>query len=833
MRILQRWRKGRRDNRGLTLVELMCAIAILGLIGATVSGVMIVSAQSYQRGAGDIELQQEAQIAVNQIGDLVIDTTAQVTAPADGSSLTIDKGTSRYIITHNTATHELLYSEYTINGDGALLPVVENQLLAQNVTVFKANVDDFSTYGVLRIRMELVKGERSYAADFTITARNGQLSVSEVTAAATIVTETELVLEPNQVYELSATVMGAADGRVIWELANNTDVNTYVLEHPDGKMYLHVGNDETADTMMLMVKTVATNGASPLAQLPIQVHVRRVNDVSVGGTLTGGASYKAGATYKVTANVAGTNLSRFLGLTCDMDYANPYSLTWSYTLKDVDGNVISDIGNYVEWVEDSTLSCTTITLKQDLGDMELTVTAVAQHPDGSNKTTIPYGHEEDSWTLSGTIRVVMEGDWRRGGNSKMLLQNVDESNLITHEDGTTWLANYGVVTMKWYRYLYDMGDGHPGWVYINTQGNQGTHGSTQDTNSGIIANFSLGSPLTLFEYLEPGRYSYSSPYYANMDANVLGADISIPKLKVEIDFGGYQTGSGVFTIEDIAFEYRNSYPDDAEDNWSPETGSHVVYVTPEDTTDTYTSYFRLLHGWDDVYAMENGYCAFNRFVGVIKDEPGIRNDVSYDLTFLKDGTAYKRSDGEGTDNYWDATLPNAWGGLGDYVPLTYLKVPQFGTDGLLGQQISSGSGENCTLTVLVTQEEKNRFCVGEGTVIKEIYEYNLAFGTNWFFGNWDTDALITRFDRVDGCNGILEFHFMPANVQITNHAGNAPAVRYCPRAGEAGLNAGGYYYINATSRYKVNGAQAEYQVNTGGVWVNQYTLTWNGSKWCD
>ncbi|MBD5496146.1 MAG: prepilin-type N-terminal cleavage/methylation domain-containing protein [Lachnospiraceae bacterium] len=807
MRILQRWRERKRDNRGLSLVELMCAIAILGLIGATVSGVMIVSAQSYQRGAGDIELQQEAQIAVNQIGDLVIDTTAQVTATADGSSITIDKDTSRYVITHNSATHELLYSEYIVNGDGSLIVVVENQLMAENVEVFKADAADFSDYGILRLRMELVKGDRSYAADFTITARNGQLSVSEVTAAATIVTETELVLEPNQEYELNATVMGTADGRVVWELTNNTDVNTYVLEHPDGTIRLHVGNNETADTMMLMVRTVTTNGVSPLASLAIPVRVRRVNDVSVSGTLTSGVPYKTGATYRVTANVAGTNLARLLGLACDTDYVNPYRLTWSYTLKDIEGNEVSDIENYIEWAEDSTLYNTMITLKQDLGDMELTVTAVAQHPDGTNKTSIAYGHEEDSWTLSGFIRVVMEGDWRRGGNSRMLLQNVDESNLITLEDGTTWLANYGVVNMKWYRY------NSLGWEFLTEQGNQGTWGSDQDTNAGIISNFATGSPLILFEYLQHDRYSYSCPYYMNSGTTY---DYGISKLKVEIDFGGYQTGSGVFNIQDIAIEYRNSRPDDPEDSWSPETGAHVVYVTPEDSTDLYTSYFHLLHGWDDDFANNQGYYLYNRFVGVIKDEPGYENDECYDLTFVNGaGVPYKRSAGEAVD----------WAGN------TYLQVNEnFTWLSLLNDQISTGSDGNYTISAKITQDEKNRFCA-DGTVIKEIYEYNYSFGSNWW--TWMSDESKARFEAVDGCDGILEFHFVPANVQITNHAGNAPAVRYCPRAGEAGLNAGGYYYINATSRYKVNGSQAEYQVNNGGSWATQYMLTWNGSKWCD
>ena len=72
-----RW-KGRRklNNKGLTLMELICAIAILAIVTASIGSVMVVSARSYQRDSDEVSLQQEAQVTANQIADLVIDSTA-------------------------------------------------------------------------------------------------------------------------------------------------------------------------------------------------------------------------------------------------------------------------------------------------------------------------------------------------------------------------------------------------------------------------------------------------------------------------------------------------------------------------------------------------------------------------------------------------------------------------------------------------------------------------------------------------------------------------------------------------------------------------------------
>ena len=61
---------------GLTLVELIISMAILAVVGIAVGGAMYVSSRSYTRGASEVNVQEEAQVASNLICDWIIDATS-------------------------------------------------------------------------------------------------------------------------------------------------------------------------------------------------------------------------------------------------------------------------------------------------------------------------------------------------------------------------------------------------------------------------------------------------------------------------------------------------------------------------------------------------------------------------------------------------------------------------------------------------------------------------------------------------------------------------------------------------------------------------------------
>lgn len=444
--MMQMFWKGRRklNNKGLTLMELICGIAILAIVTASIGSVMVVSARSYQRDSDEVSLQQEAQITANQIADLVIDSTAGVkyTCPlgdylseadaiAAGAvagtdrTLSIDGNGKRYVVSFKEAESKIYYAEYTLNPDGSATPSPEGeQLMAEHVNLFAADIRNFTDSGYMELTLGFEKNAKSYAATFTITARNGAVTVSGAEAAASISTELELVLEPNQTYLLNATVTGPSNTEMTWSLGGgSTDPATQVF-HDAGGWKITIGQNETASEIYLLVRSNAKkeDGVTPQAQQTVIVHIRRVTAVNLNVTLQSGSDLMAGAEYLITADVAGTNLPKLMTGSSDVDpaYVSPYRVEWDY-IYSVNGHAVggdhwtdyqwqpwyhpspSDYFTVLEEIEgsDSTAPSIRIKLLENIDEYrQLLVTATATHPEGtaglppvsSNKTGLPYGH---------------------------------------------------------------------------------------------------------------------------------------------------------------------------------------------------------------------------------------------------------------------------------------------------------------------------------------------------------------------------------------------------------------------------------------------------------
>ena len=425
-------------------MELICAIAILAIVTASIGSVMVVSARSYQRDSDEVSLQQEAQITANQIADLVIDSTAGVKyscplgdylseadAIAAGAvtggdrTLSIDGNGVRYVVSFREADNKIYYAEHILNPDGTSTPAgAGEQLMAENVKLFAADIRNFSDSGYMELTLGFEKNTKTYVAAFTITARNGAVTVTGAEAAASITTELELVLEPNQTYLLNATVMGPSNTDMTWSLGGgSTDPDTQVFK--DGADWkITIGQDETASEIYLLVKSNAKkeDGVTPQAQQTVIVHIRRVTAVNLNVTLQSGSDLMAGAEYLITADVAGTNLPKLMTGSSDVDpaYVSPYRVEWNY-IYSVNGHAVggddwtnyqweswyhpspSDYFTVLEEVEgsDSTAPGIRIRLLENIDEYrQLLVTATATHPEGmageppvsSNKTGLSYGH---------------------------------------------------------------------------------------------------------------------------------------------------------------------------------------------------------------------------------------------------------------------------------------------------------------------------------------------------------------------------------------------------------------------------------------------------------
>ena len=100
MKILKRMNKSNnRKNSGFTLVELVIVMAIMGILGLAVVGFIGTSTKQYKYATKDVDLQYEAQLTMNQIGDLIIDAQkgvkyepATVAAPVEVASVNPEAG---------------------------------------------------------------------------------------------------------------------------------------------------------------------------------------------------------------------------------------------------------------------------------------------------------------------------------------------------------------------------------------------------------------------------------------------------------------------------------------------------------------------------------------------------------------------------------------------------------------------------------------------------------------------------------------------------------------------------------------------------------------------
>lgn len=393
------------DNRGLTLVELLCSVAILSIVGMTISSVLIVSADSYDRSNSEIQAQQEAQLVANQIDDLLIDATADVNYDTSAEpTLTIKQGG----ITHTVVLKgdELYYS----NG-------VDEQLLASGVRDFDVDDTEFTERGYIKLKMKMDRKSQTYESVFTITARNKDTTAA-TKVIATINLPNSIILEPNQEYTLTATTSGLSSSSLTWTVAGAADGNTSV-SGTGLTGTVKVGGNETASRFKVKVTSadLGANGA-PLAQKTVDVYVRRVNQISIAGSRVSGADCMKDAKYSLNATVLGSSLAQAIGADYDTDYVSPFQVSWS---------VIAG-PTYAHVVVDTDSLNATVVLDADIpvGD-QVVVQAKAQHPAGINKTGIEYGTVTATYTIKKTQKWYDDegGGWRRHGDDQQAVIRVD------------------------------------------------------------------------------------------------------------------------------------------------------------------------------------------------------------------------------------------------------------------------------------------------------------------------------------------------------------------------------------------------------------------------
>lgn len=201
----------RKDNRGLTLIELIVTVAIGMIFSGVVLTFVAGAAKSYRRTSGGAQSQIEMQDALDQLENLVMNanlsmyyvkgekTTISVTAgdKVDNDSdmnsplnqtktlfigskeESTDTGTSNSVysvVVWNADTGNLTFSRQTLSntggGTGGETNSPDTELLAQNVTQFAADIHYVADTHTVRFKIVTKVNGREIEKTETVTLRN-------------------------------------------------------------------------------------------------------------------------------------------------------------------------------------------------------------------------------------------------------------------------------------------------------------------------------------------------------------------------------------------------------------------------------------------------------------------------------------------------------------------------------------------------------------------------------------------------------------------------------------------------------------------------------------
>jgi prepilin-type N-terminal cleavage/methylation domain-containing protein len=356
-----------KNNKGFTLVELLVTVAVAAIVMGGAVGLIMTGYKQYHGQNTNINLQYEAQLAMNQLEDLILNATNGIAyeKAADAASATLtlysqgeseaDDGTTttQNIVTTvvwDSVKSQLYLSKYNYveNADGSTerAPISTNQLMADYIENFSIDLADLSEKKMVGIAMDFSFDEKSYSTKNDVKLRNSIGLATDATAftnerislealaTSIVVTPSSMTIERGHTAAngFSTYVVGTNYPLqdVTWAISDTTqptDENTTV-DPSTGIMT--IGPNETQTEFTLVVSSVTPNSAEnsdSKATETVKVRNKYATSLTVNSiTLTGET------TALITVYVEGYNFE-------ETDVASYQGISLSFT--DAEGKRIS------------------------------------------------------------------------------------------------------------------------------------------------------------------------------------------------------------------------------------------------------------------------------------------------------------------------------------------------------------------------------------------------------------------------------------------------------------------------------------------------------------
>ncbi len=214
-----------KNEKGLSLVELIVTVAIMGIVSVGIGTAIVTTTKSYSTGSSEVGLQQETQNITNILNNLVIDASFASNFVDDTGTLVIENTNNEFflikvtgdiansngvltyqkIIPDNAENFKTYVSKVTTEPVG--YTEAEGYVLSECVNKFKATPGVSSGSWDYTVSFDLgfnkktagTTSTRNMKTAFVAASRNGEaIKLYEENDLAVIVADEEAVIEPNQ-----------------------------------------------------------------------------------------------------------------------------------------------------------------------------------------------------------------------------------------------------------------------------------------------------------------------------------------------------------------------------------------------------------------------------------------------------------------------------------------------------------------------------------------------------------------------------------------------------------------------------------------------------------
>jgi prepilin-type N-terminal cleavage/methylation domain-containing protein len=160
-------------NKGVTLLELLVAVAISVIVIATIAYFMERSTKNYKNANEEVTLQMEAQTILNQLNDLIMEA---YNVKYEAQVLKIYQNTENYIITFEAENDRLTFEKVQVGNASTGNSVLFGQYV-DDFRVVDTGVDD--TNKTIEITLDLKYNSKTYNKTSSVTLRNRIKAVSD------------------------------------------------------------------------------------------------------------------------------------------------------------------------------------------------------------------------------------------------------------------------------------------------------------------------------------------------------------------------------------------------------------------------------------------------------------------------------------------------------------------------------------------------------------------------------------------------------------------------------------------------------------------------------